>query len=132
MSKRIVIVSGGQLDEELTLSILKDEKSQCIIGVDKGMEFLYAHQIMPSYIVGDFDSVNEEIADYYRNETNVPIREFNPVSYARVQRTDYSGRHRRKDRPPLGQRADPYHSIQGRGGCKDYGQPEYDPPDRGR
>ena len=43
MSKRIVIVSGGQLDEELTLSILKDEKSQCIIGVDKGMEFLYAH-----------------------------------------------------------------------------------------
>ena len=66
MSKRIVIVSGGQLDEELTLSILKDEKSQCIIGVDKGMEFLYAHQIMPSYIVGDFDSVNEEIADYYK------------------------------------------------------------------
>ena len=82
MSKRIVIVSGGQLDEELTLSILKDEKSQCIIGVDKGMEFLYAHQIMPSYIVGDFDSVKEEIADYYRNETNVPIREFNPVKDA--------------------------------------------------
>ena len=61
MSKRIVIVSGGQLDEELTLSILKDEKSQCIIGVDKGMEFLYAHQIMPSYIVGDFDSAMKRL-----------------------------------------------------------------------
>ena len=43
MSKRIVIVSGGQLDEELTLSILKDEKSQCIIGVDKGMDLSLIH-----------------------------------------------------------------------------------------
>jgi len=46
------------------------------------MEFLYTHKIMPSYIVGDFDSVNAEVADYYRNETTVPIREFNPIKDA--------------------------------------------------
>lgn len=82
MSKRIVIVSGGQLDEGLTCSILKEQEHECIIGVDKGMEFLYKHQVMPSYIVGDFDSVDEEIGNYYRNETNVPIREYNPVKDA--------------------------------------------------
>lgn len=82
MSKRIVIVSGGELDEELTLSILEKQEGEYVIGVDKGMEFLYRHQIMPSYIVGDFDSVKAEIADYYKNETNVPIREYNPVKDA--------------------------------------------------
>ena len=52
MSKRIVIVSGGKLEEEFVLSLLTKEENQNIIGVDKGMEFLYRHQIMPSYIVG--------------------------------------------------------------------------------
>lgn len=82
MSKRIVIVSGGEIDAELTLSILEQPESRYIIAVDKGMEFLYEHKIMPSYIVGDFDSVKAEVADYYRNETTVPIREFNPIKDA--------------------------------------------------
>ena len=46
------------------------------------MEFLYHHQIMPSYIVGDFDSASSKIRDYYREETDVPIREYNPVKDA--------------------------------------------------
>lgn len=82
MSKKIVIVSGGELDEEFTLSILEQPESHFIIAVDKGMEFLYHHDIMPSYIVGDFDSVDREIADYYRDETRIPIREYNPVKDA--------------------------------------------------
>mgnify|MGYP000646328485 FL=1 len=82
MSKRIVIISGGELNEEFVLSILEKEENQYVIGVDRGMEFLCRHQILPNYIVGDFDSVKKEIGDYYRNETNVPIREFNPVKDA--------------------------------------------------
>ena len=82
MSKRIVIISGGELDEEFVLSVLEKEENQYVIGVDRGMEFLYRHQILPNYIVGDFDSVKKEIGDYYRNETDVPIREFNPVKDA--------------------------------------------------
>lgn len=81
MNKRIVIVSGGEIDEAFALSVLKKETG-CVIGVDRGMEFLYRHQIMPSYIVGDFDSVDQKVAAYYREETDVPIREFNPVKDA--------------------------------------------------
>ena len=82
MSKTIVIVSGGKLEEEYVLSVLREEDACYVIGVDRGVEFLYSHDIMPNYIVGDFDSVRPEIADYYRNETSVPIREFNPVKDA--------------------------------------------------
>lgn len=82
MSNRIVIVSGGKLEEELCLSVLGESENQYVIAVDRGLEFLYDHKVMPDYIVGDFDSVRGEIADYYRNETNVPIREFNPVKDA--------------------------------------------------
>ncbi|HIW83119.1 MAG TPA: thiamine diphosphokinase [Candidatus Dorea gallistercoris] len=82
MSKRIVIVSGGKINEEFVLPILQEEGNKNIIGVDKGMEFLYRNQIMPSYIVGDFDSVSEEIGNYYRKQTDVPIREYNPVKDA--------------------------------------------------
>lgn len=59
MSKRIVIVSGGKLEESVCLPILEGQKEGYIIGVDRGLEFLYQHQIMPDYIVGDFDSVKK-------------------------------------------------------------------------
>lgn len=82
MNKQTVIVSGGALDEELTLNILRSEETEIIVGVDRGLGFLYDHKIKPDYIVGDFDSVQEEIVQYYRENTDVPIRAYNPVKDA--------------------------------------------------
>lgn len=82
MSKRAVIVSGGELDEELTLQELLKQQTGCVIAVDRGLEFLYFHKVIPDYIVGDFDSVSEEIVNYYREQTNVPVRAHNPVKDA--------------------------------------------------
>lgn len=82
MGKRMVIVSGGELDEKFALAVLRESVTNCVIGVDKGMELLYWNGIVPSYIVGDFDSVDQKIANYYRDETSVPIREYNPVKDA--------------------------------------------------
>ncbi len=82
MSKKIIIISGGEIEDEHALSVLNEDDAYYVIGVDRGVEFLYRHNIMPNYIVGDFDSLNPEIADYYRNETSVPVRGFNPVKDA--------------------------------------------------
>lgn len=82
MNKKAVIISGGTLYRDLVLRTLREESEACIIGVDKGVEFLYTHRITPSYIVGDFDSLSEKIVDYYKNETHVPVREYNPVKDA--------------------------------------------------
>ena len=82
MSKRTVIVSGGLLEEEFALPILNSEDTEFIIGVDRGLVFLHDHDIKPDYIVGDFDSAPDDVVAYYRNETKIPIREFNPVKDA--------------------------------------------------
>lgn len=82
MSKATIIVSGGMLEEAFALRIFEDYKDKYVIGVDKGVAFLHRHQIVPDYIVGDFDSLEEEIIQYYRTQTKVPIREFNPIKDA--------------------------------------------------
>ena len=80
MCKRTVIVSGGMLEEDFVLPILEAEETEFIIGVDKGLAFLYEHKIKPDYIVGDFDSVPEEVIDYYRKEASVLFPTFgNPT-----------------------------------------------------
>lgn len=78
MSKT-VIISGGMLDEGFTEKVLEANPEAYIIAVDKGLEYLYNHKIEPQYIVGDFDSIDPKVIDYYRKETNIPIREYNPV-----------------------------------------------------
>ncbi len=82
MSKCALIVSGGMLEEAIVFQAIAQTDDPWIIGVDRGVEFLYKHKIMPSYIVGDFDSLPEEIVNYYKNETKVPVREYNPVKDA--------------------------------------------------
>lgn len=77
-----MIVSGGSIDESFMLEQFKNIKPGIVIGVDRGLNFLYHNQVMPTHIVGDFDSVAPEIIEYYKTQTKVPIREFNPVKDA--------------------------------------------------
>lgn len=83
MRTRAIIISGGMLEEAFVLQEWQQHQESgdnCfLIGVDSGNLFLYEHRITPDYIVGDFDSLSEEIVDYYKHETKVPIREFDPV-----------------------------------------------------
>lgn len=82
MSRRAVIISGGTLYEELVEKTIGECEDRCVIGVDKGVEFLYHHGIRPDYIVGDFDSLSPDIVEYYKTETHVSVREYNPVKDA--------------------------------------------------
>ncbi|GAB6170009.1 thiamine diphosphokinase [Clostridium carnis] len=57
---RALILSGGKApSKELLLSLVKDV--DLIIGADKGCETLKKYNIIPHYIVGDFDSASKEI-----------------------------------------------------------------------
>lgn len=82
MNKRGVIISGGSIDDKFALQQIEKIEPEFIIGVDSGLKFLHRNQIMPTHIVGDFDSVEPAIIAFYKNETKVPIREFNPVKDA--------------------------------------------------
>ena len=43
MSKRIVIVSGGKVEDDFALSVLESYENEYIIAVDKGMEMNGIH-----------------------------------------------------------------------------------------
>lgn len=60
-----LIVTGGNINKNLLKTHLETNKYDIIIAVDKGLEFL--EDINPDYIVGDFDSVDIDILEKYKN-----------------------------------------------------------------
>ena len=57
--KVLIISDGKEPSKSLLFRELKD--ADMIIGADKGCEVLYKYGITPDYILGDFDSANEDI-----------------------------------------------------------------------
>lgn len=82
MNKIGIIISGGAIEAPFTLEFLKNVSADICIAVDRGLEFMYKYDLNPTHIVGDFDSIEPEVIAYYKKETQIPIREFNPVKDA--------------------------------------------------
>ncbi|MDP4091299.1 MAG: thiamine diphosphokinase [Bacillota bacterium] len=59
---RALIMSGGTKPSR-ELALEETEKSSIIIGVDKGIEYLYEYNIKPDILLGDFDSINAELLE---------------------------------------------------------------------
>lgn len=76
-----LIISGGNIEVDFALEILKKPFDH-IIGVDGGLRFCYEQKIVPTRIVGDFDTLSPEILTWYKENTRIEIREFNPVKDA--------------------------------------------------
>lgn len=77
-----VIVSGGNIQEDFALSFLKEVPWDKLIAADRGLEFLWGRGIMPTHIVGDFDSNDPTVLERYRGCPEIQIRTFNPVKDA--------------------------------------------------
>lgn len=75
---KILIVTGGKIDEDFALQFLGKNSFDLIIAADKGMELLGKLNIMPDYLVGDFDSVSEDVLDKARQNAGKVVK-FNPV-----------------------------------------------------
>lgn len=76
-----LIISGGNIEVDLALEVLKT-KYEHIIAVDGGLRFCYEQNIAPTRIVGDFDTLEPEILEWYKRHTQIEIREYNPVKDA--------------------------------------------------
>ena len=74
-NKRILIISGGYIDEDFLKSLLDKEKYSLIIAADRGLLSADRLNARPDYIVGDFDSVPKEILSKYKAE-EIPIETF--------------------------------------------------------
>lgn len=72
-----LIITGGTNDKDFIKEHLEKNQYDIIIAVDKGLEVLDMLKIEPNYIVGDFDSINQEILNKYQNG-NFQIVKLNP------------------------------------------------------
>lgn len=75
---KTIIVSGGDINKNFLEKINLKNKFNNIIASDKGLEVLDKCNIKPNYIIGDFDSLNENILNKYINDETVKIIKLNP------------------------------------------------------
>lgn len=73
---KTLIVTGGKINIKFLREYLVKNSFQNIIAVDKGLEILAKLNILPNYIIGDFDSVNKNILKKYLNKKQVQIYKF--------------------------------------------------------
>ena len=94
--QRAVIISGGNIDEDLALRFLSRKpedysisegsgipQSSCekpyVIAADRGLMFLEAHSLSADLIVGDFDSSPPGLIEKYRSDhPGAQIRRYQP------------------------------------------------------
>ena len=75
---RALIVSGGRIEPDFALQFIEDNTWDCLIGADRGIEFLRRVGFTPTHIVGDFDSSGEEALEYFREKGQSEIYTFCP------------------------------------------------------
>ena len=63
---RFLIVSGGEATDEFVENVIKRGGYDVILAADSGMDFLYRTKILQDIIVGDFDSVDPEVLEFFR------------------------------------------------------------------
>lgn len=76
---RFVIISGGHIDDVFALNYLEENKYDCMIAADSGMDFLHRNGIVPDVIAGDFDSVGSESLAYFQGLNDVQVMKLNPI-----------------------------------------------------
>jgi thiamine pyrophosphokinase len=74
---KTLIITGGSININFAKEYLKKYSFNLVIVADKGLEAAYKMDILPNYIIGDFDSVNKNILNKYNN-TKVKIIKLNP------------------------------------------------------
>lgn len=76
--KRALLISGGHIDNNYIKSYLKGRHYDIIIAIDGGLEKAYEIGIMPTHIIGDFDTVSYEILNKYTDNESVSITRLMP------------------------------------------------------
>lgn len=72
------IFSGGEIQDEFVAEYWKENQADQIIAVDGGLAALDRIGLRPTYIVGDFDTVDAGILEKYQSDTQIVVREFQP------------------------------------------------------
>ena len=73
--KVCIVLNGEVKNYSKTKEIIVNENYDYIIAADGGCNHLYKMNITPDYIIGDLDSVAEEVISYYKSK-NVLLKKY--------------------------------------------------------
>ena len=79
MMKKIVIVSGGKIEDSFAAKWLTEQNPDYVIAADSGMEYFRRAGSKPDMILGDFDSVSEETFTYFQKQEGIKWKRLNPI-----------------------------------------------------
>lgn len=74
---RTLIINGGNINYDFASVYIKNTKFDKIIAVDGGLIFADKMNIIPDYIIGDFDTVQSSLLDKYNTQSK--IIKYNPI-----------------------------------------------------
>lgn len=60
MHKPIILIANGDLQDDKWLDFALEKDAEAIIGVDGGVNYLLARDIIPDIVIGDLDSISKE------------------------------------------------------------------------
>lgn len=63
----VIIFSGGSIDIPCAIKLLDAHKNAVLIAADKGIETMAEMNLMPDFIIGDFDSASEDAVNIINN-----------------------------------------------------------------
>ena len=80
--EKIVIISGGSINDTFAIAWINAYQPEYIIVADSGMEFVKRAALVPDMVIGDFDSVAVETLEFFRTECiqkGVIWKKLNPI-----------------------------------------------------
>lgn len=73
---KTAIIGGGTIEAGFAASFIIEKDIDCIIAADKGLQFCYEQNLMPDYILGDYDSVDPKILAWFKDRSAIPVTVF--------------------------------------------------------
>lgn len=72
---KVVLVSGGNPP---SYELISKELSQCeyLISADSGGNCLFKYKIVPNYLMGDFDSIDKSVLDFFIKDETCNVEDF--------------------------------------------------------
>lgn len=75
---KILMITGGNIDRDFAFSFLKENKYDKIIAVDGGLAFADNMQLPITHLVGDFDTIAQEILERYIHREDILVQQYQP------------------------------------------------------
>jgi thiamine pyrophosphokinase len=75
---KVLIITGGNIDDDFAFSFLKNNPYNEIIAVDGGLAFADRAGVNITHLVGDFDTIDAQILEKYIHREDISVHRFIP------------------------------------------------------